>query len=216
MRNRNVARKPKKARLTKREAILPAPTDIVNAHDLSMDVWIEKSKLYFTEMAQALTARLAYEMTPGNMFETHDAILAMADALGEFVKVAREKTVHILVNEGTQTSQAGSVAFRWEKGGRVWEKKAVVRMGVDPQKIEALLRAKGFQLEKGMDATIEYKPNQWKLQVLVAEGQVTQDELDACQKSRVYAASRSTELREGETTEVIHYKDKDKDNQEEQ
>jgi hypothetical protein len=69
-------------------------------------------------------------------------------------------------------------------------------MTTDPAKYVPMMNAKGIPLERYADATVVYKPNEPKLRQAVAEGVLTQEELDAMRKKLTWILERPRSLEE--------------------
>ena len=93
--------------------------------------------------------------------------------------VAKEMIKSMVLEKGKQTTDKGSrelVVAGYQLEVRPH------RTGLDPAKVQALLKAKGLDFEVGMDADISWKVNEQKLALAVEiKKQLTEDEVVSCQ-----------------------------------
>lgn len=124
--------------------------------------------------AQQLSAPL---IKPATLARTIDRLKTWADAIEDLQKVAKQKTLELLEKQGETVTEKGTK--RAVVDGLQFEARPH-RTGVDPKKLEALLRAKKLDVAAYMDATISYKVNESRLPVLISDNRLTQAELDSC------------------------------------
>ena len=137
----------------------------------------EKSKLVtaLTHYANVL-ANLTDEQVP--------AAFDMTDQFKELAEEARSRLRDrlLLIIQATGQTQGDKGTMSTESGG--FKLTAIpTRTGVDPKKLEALLRRKGIDPAVAMDATITYKVNLAKLATVQA---VTPGEVAACASDKAF------------------------------
>lgn len=98
-------------------------------------------------------------------------------------RMVRDRALLYLNVHGQQVTDKGTKEV--ELGG--YRLRAVpMRTGLDPKKVEAMLRMKHIPPEMHMQSTIVYKVDEAKLSKLVESKQVNQVDLDACQYDKTY------------------------------
>jgi hypothetical protein len=146
-----------------------------------------KSKLFLAlnHYATALT-NLAPEQVPA-AFDMTDQLKDLAEEVRQRL---RERLLLQVQADGERTTEKGSVAA--SIGG--FKVTAIpMRTGLDPKKLEALLRRKAIPAEKVMDATIAYKVNETKLAVAQAEKLLSPTDVESCRYDRSYRVQVSRE-----------------------
>lgn len=136
----------------------------------------EKAKLFtaLNSYANAL-ANLSDEQVPA-AFDMTDQLRDMAE---EVRTRLRDRILLYVQAKGRQLTDKGSMTA--ESGG--FKLTAIpTRTGIDPKKLEALLRRKGIDPAVAMDATITYKVNMGKL----ATCSLTPGELTACSYDKAF------------------------------
>lgn len=131
----------------------------------------EKNKL-FTALSSYATAlaNLTDEQVP----QAFDMTDQLEDLAKEVRTRLRDRLLLYVQANGTKATDKGSM--KAEAGG--YRLVAIpTRTGIDPKKLEALLRRKGIDPAGVMDTTITYKVNLAKLSTTSC---LTQTELDAC------------------------------------
>lgn len=137
----------------------------------------EKAKLFtaLSSYANAL-ANLSDEQVPA-AFDMTDQLRDMAE---EVRTRLRDRILLYVQAKGRQLTDKGSMTA--ESGG--FKLTAIpTRTGIDPKKLEALLRRKGIDPAVAMDATITYKVNMGKLAACAA---LTPGELTACSYDKAF------------------------------
>lgn len=133
---------------------------------------------------KALTSALSQvalaiqENTPPEAVATiYEGLSNWGGALERVQKMVKERLLTLAVSQGRVATEKGT--RRLQVGG--WELEARVhRSGLDPKRVEGLLRAKGLPVEQYMDPTISYKVNENRLEGGVNLGKLTADEVESC------------------------------------
>ena len=94
-------------------------------------------------------------------------------------KLVKERVKALVLQNGTKATEAGTK--RLTIGGYVLEVQPAAT-GYDGKRVEALLRAKNIYLDQGMDSTVSWKVNEGKLENLVREKKLSNQELKTCLK----------------------------------
>jgi hypothetical protein len=138
----------------------------------------------FKQGVVALAERLSGELTPIILTETYELIQTYEKALGKISEIAKKNLkafveTNGLVEEGSK-----------QKVATIGEYQVTcrpVRTTFDPKRVEALLRAKNMNVEKGMDREISYTVNESKLQSLITTKKMTADEVESCRYPLTYS-----------------------------
>lgn len=123
--------------------------------------------------AQALT-KLAIEKVPGTL----SLVKSWKDALDVCEEQLKSRLLDLIATDGNVKTEKGSkelVVNGYKLTSRPW------RTGIDAKKLETMLRARGLNVAKYMDAQVSYGVNESKLDLLLAEGGVDADELKTCE-----------------------------------
>lgn len=140
-------------------------------------------QLVFAQVAELLN----HDLEPDKLAVIFDSLKAWEKNVEDLNKVAKEK-VKILVHEtGEEVSDAGS--RRLYAGDLVLEIRPSGG-GPNAKRIEALIRAKGYDPATYMDSEVVYKYNEEKFKKL----KLTKEERESCFNERVYAV-QSPKLR---------------------
>lgn len=134
----------------------------------------EKQKLWGALQAYAAAlSNLTDEQVP-TAFGTADELQKLSEDVRSRL---RDRLLLYLQVNGQKTTEKGSVAA--DVGG--FTVTAIpTRTGIDPKKLETLLRRKGIDVEAGMDATVAYKVNPEKVAKLLESGRLHEQDREAC------------------------------------
>lgn len=128
----------------------------------------------FAGLAEMLSAEVVpAPVLAGVMYVLRDA----KKVEGSLEELAKGRIVSLLKEQGTVKSDKGARELAvngWKLSMKPY------RTGIDPKKLEALLRAKKLEPASFMDTAITYSVNEQKLGVLVAHKHLTSDELETC------------------------------------
>ena len=140
----------------------------------------EKTKLFtaLNSYANAL-AQLSNEQVPA-AFDMTDQLKDLAE---EVRARLRDRLLLLVQAQGRTITDKGSMTT--ETGG--FKVTAIpTRTGIDPKKLEAMLRRKSIALEKVMDATLTYKTNDAKLQDALGTQLLTLAEVKSCEFDKAF------------------------------
>lgn len=103
----------------------------------------------------------------------------VGDAIGDMKSGLEDKVKILLEQKGEQVTEKGSRSYT-ENGVTLTMRPT--RTGLDPRKLEQLLRMKKLKLTEYMDeeVTVKYKVNQSKLDMQAAAKKLTDAELEQC------------------------------------
>lgn len=104
-------------------------------------------------------------------------------------KVAKIRLIEVIKRHGKATTDKGSMGFNvggWHLGMQPY------RTGVDPKKLEGMLRAKGIDPAKWMVQTISYSLNADKVTQLQDKKILTVEELDNCKYNESWTVKTPT------------------------
>lgn len=128
-----------------------------------------------------LAAELRGELSNSQLANAYTRMNAWVESLDALTKNVRERILDLLKGSGTQVTEKGALEYEdngWILRARPW------RTGYDSKKVEALLRAKGADVARWMDADVKYKVNQTKLGGAMQAGVLTDAELETCRDGR--------------------------------
>ncbi len=111
------------------------------------------------------------------------------DRLDKVVEMSKAALKKAALAQGEQTSASGTRQLR--VGDAVIIVKAQnSELSLDEDKVQGKLMGKGIPNDKGMNATIVWKPDLQKLKILVAEGLLTEQDLIDCRAERKWALQK--------------------------
>jgi len=114
-------------------------------------------------------------LTNEELVEVFDNLKVVEGGIGEVVKVARERVMELVKNDGEQDGNSLKL--------NVGEFEVLARprkLGPDAKLVQALLESKGLELNVYMTPKISYSVNEAALKILVANGALTEAEVKAC------------------------------------
>lgn len=149
------------------------------------------SDIVLAEKKQMMTALHAFASALSNLteeqvpdaFDTVDKMQKLSDEVREQLRT------RLLLFLNVHGSTKGDKGTKEAESGGYLLQAIPTRTGIDPKKLEALLRRKRLDVESGMDATITFKVNEDKLARLVASGQLSEQDREACRYERAYRVS---------------------------
>jgi len=106
--------------------------------------------------------------------ETFDMLKGYEDAVSDVAGVARGKLLDMLKEKGSGESSLKLTVGDWELSARPR------KTGLDAKKLEAVLRAKGIDPTNYMTTKVTYEVDPTRAPLLIADGKLTQAELDTC------------------------------------
>lgn len=106
--------------------------------------------------------------------ETFDMLKGYEDAISDVAGVARGKLLDLLKEKGSGESSLKLTVGDWELSARPR------KTGLDAKKLEALIRAKGIDPTNYMTTKVTYEVDPARTELLIADGKLTQAELDTC------------------------------------
>lgn len=128
---------------------------------------------------------LSHELAPLELAAVQGKLKGWSDAIEALCKSARDRMLALIKEKGQKETDAGTLRYR--EGGMVFEARPL-KTGLDPKKVEALLRAKGVtHIEQYMTPTISYTMNDATRSLILRDGKMTEAELDTCRYGESYA-----------------------------
>lgn len=158
---------------------------------LAPKTWSDRAVHGIKMALVALSEPLALHTTPkADLVSAWDFLKDLEHDLDVLREQARKEIMRFVLETGQGTSEdRGSKAL--QVGDRILRVTVTKDSILDPKKCEALLRAKGFDPAKHMDAVVTYKAKESGLNYAVSCGDVTQEEADSCRKPVVYRVDHS-------------------------
>ncbi len=153
-------------------------------------------KMRINAVAEGLAAVakiVAGPATPTQMMSVMSQLKSWSSAVSDIEKIAKKQILLVLQMEGEKVTDKGSL--RLEKDGVRFEARPH-RTGVDPKKLEALLRAKKLNVEGWMTPTITYKVNEENVVELRTRGIITPAEYAAIQYETTMVVQQPTPVAE--------------------
>lgn len=140
----------------------------------------QKTKLFAAlQEYAAVLSNLENEQVPA-AFEMTDQLKELAE---EVRTRLRDRLLLIVSAVGTKVTEKGSMAADL---GNFLVKAIPTRTGVDPKKLEGLLRKRQIELTRIMDATVTYKVNEHKLLDAQVTKLLTQADVDSCRYDKAF------------------------------
>lgn len=134
-------------------------------------------------LALAEYADMLSNLTPEQVPQAFELTKQMSDLTDEVHKRLREQMLQRVQAEGQTITEKGSMALT--VGG--YKVTAIpTKTGIDPKKLESLLRKRGADVEAVMDATVSYKLNPGKVAVAEAAGKLTRDDIANCTYDKAF------------------------------
>lgn len=130
-----------------------------------------------------LAQAVSMDLTPKQVGFGLSRLLDIEAAVTDIVKSMKDRVKALVLIKGEVTTEKGSRQLNTD--GTLLEIRPH-KTGLDPKKVEALLRAKGKNPSEFMDAVISYKVNTEKLQ----GARFTEQELQNCQVDLNWAVQR--------------------------
>ncbi len=110
-------------------------------------------------------------------------IKSLTGALENAEGLVKNRAVEMVRTKGNRETEKGTYSLQL---GAYTVRAIPTRTGVDSKKLEAHLRGRGIEVTKAMDATLTYKVNEGKLATCLAEGVLSQSEVDGCKADTSY------------------------------
>lgn len=145
------------------------------------------------QLADMLNNMLATADTARKVADAHDAARKVEDVAKQFAKAFRNKCLEAILAHGTRVTEKGTLEL--DLGNGLAQQAIPTKTGIDPEKLEGLLRAKGWVPERAMDPEISYKVNADKVAGLVHSGRITQGEREAIEYDLVYRVTKVQPLK---------------------
>jgi len=189
--------KAQKKNFTQPESIVEtglAVTQRVNGNLMKFDKALPLAKSMLADGLQQLTATLAMrDLEPLQVREVFDYSAGLADAVDEAKKLARARVLSLILESGEATGSGESKKFVYPDGRTQLAK--ATKVGIDPKKFEAALRAKGIEVVKYMVPDIKYKlPSDYDApKQAIDDGLFTADEIKTLNYEPAFAVERSKE-----------------------
>lgn len=147
------------------------------------------SALANREPVVALVRGMAQEIAtlgPAQYGDAHNFLAFLESSVSKLKEMVEGMAEKEVLARGETITEKGSKGI--ELGG--WYVRAIPnRTGIDPKKFEARLRTKGHLPENYMQAKITYAMDPDKTAKALADGVITQAELDACRYELTYKLS---------------------------
>lgn len=137
-----------------------------------------------TKAIEGLAQLASGALTPRQLAVGVARLQAAYDALENILKNLKAKITALVLTEGTQVTEKGSRQLRVDGAGVLTIRPH--RTGLDPKKVEALLRAKGKSPGDFMDAVVAYKVNEGKLK----KAELNADEIKLCEFDLTWAVMK--------------------------
>lgn len=142
-------------------------------------------------------------LTKAEIMESYEATRSAQDALEYTGEQGKKILIQYLERHGTKIPDLEVEryhALEIEQDG-IRMSATPFRKTIDPKKVEALLRAKGFKPENHMDSVITLKFNNAKIQMLIGNGDITKDELENCRHDFAWKVTRPRSTRKAADNE---------------
>lgn len=136
------------------------------------------------EVVKTYAEALSNPLTPERLTEVFDQVRAFQKNMDDLYEAARQKVLALVTEQGDTVTATGSK--RLELEGWLLEIRPQ-KTGYDSKKVLAVLRNKDINPNVYMDTEITYKANPEKMDLLVTEGLLTKNELEACKVDLKYA-----------------------------
>jgi len=137
----------------------------------------------FAELALPFSGRI--EAKPAVLAEAYDRLTEVQKVVEDTIKVAKDKMKELVKSTGTFVE--GTKGSYEAVLGEYQYSIRPTRTGVDPKKLEALLRSKDKDPEVYMDPKVTYTVNEQKLGAALAKKVLTKAELETCMYEESYA-----------------------------
>jgi hypothetical protein len=123
------------------------------------------------------------DLKPGPLSSLFAQVKTWERAIEDLVKNGRDRLLNLVLEQGEQVTETGTKRLTVDG----WEIEARPRKsGLDPKKLEGLLRAKNLPVEKYMTPEITYSVSELGVQNLLREGKMTPDEMTNCHHELAY------------------------------
>ncbi len=175
--------------------VAQAITKKVSGNDLVFNDALPLAKVKIADGLQQLTACVAMKnLEPIQVREIFDYSKSVEDAVKEAAGFARARVLELALRTGEATGGTGESRKLTYPDGRVTLVKAQ-KVGVDPKKFEAALRAKSVEVTKYMVPDIKYKmPSDYDAAKQAVDDRIfTEDEVKTFSYDQSYAVERSKE-----------------------
>lgn len=124
-----------------------------------------------------IAATLSLDLTPGVLSDLFFHIKDWERNLESLAKNGRDRLLTLVLEKGYEATESGTRRVEIEG----WELEARPRRtGVDPKRLEALLRAKQLDPAKYMATEVKFVLSEEKLRQALEDGAMTNDELQTC------------------------------------
>lgn len=136
-----------------------------------------------TVSAMMTLADWLQRVEPDEFGQALNLLKSLGSALEDAEGVVKARAVEMVRKQGVKETEKGTMSLTL--GGHTI-RAIPTRTGVDAKKLEAHLRGRGLDPAVAMDATITYKVNDGKLARAVADGTLSQSEVDGCRADTSY------------------------------
>lgn len=133
---------------------------------------------------QILADALSNSPDTATVIQVQQAIKSWNKRIEDTEKVSKAILIQALRDSGTKVTDKGSLSLTV---GEFRVEARPTRTGLDPKKVEALLRAKDLSLDELMDKEVKYILNETRLATAVEQELLTQEELETCRYELSYA-----------------------------
>jgi hypothetical protein len=137
---------------------------------------IEKGSI---RLWQAFASQLS-NLTPEQYPHALQFIKVTEKLTEDAAKLLKPMVIELVKGQGNKATDLGTM--RLNVGGFTLEIQPNSTGKLEEKKVEALLRAKGLDVETHMDAVVTYEVNESKLNAAMKAGRLSKDELDTCRK----------------------------------
>ena len=147
----------------------------------TLGTWVQEAGLAVNNGLTRLSQVLSETNLPDNVMGlAWGKVKEWAKAMETIEDIAKKKMASAVQARGVKDPDTKGT-MRLEVGDGMVVPIRPWRTGIDDKKLEAMLRAKGLDPERGMDTVVTYKKNDTKLGTLIGEKVITSDELAQCE-----------------------------------
>lgn len=172
----------------------------MNALAMTYDEAITQYQGHIGKAMQALTCAIALkDLTPPQLGQVFGFTKATEDAVKEAAKLARARSLDMLLTKGVPVGEKG-LSREVDLGGGKYIRATIQKSGTDPEKFEAGLRAKDVSVIKYMESVTKYKLKEGTASqdMALADGVFSADELKAMDYEPDYRVDRPKERKGGD------------------
>lgn len=156
---------------------MAAKTKALAKRQVTMPAITEASSKLGDSALRAVADLLSMDLTPGAIGAIHAQLGAWEKNIKDLQSNTKQRLVALLKDKGQVVTNKGSRELLVD-GYRIRCKP--YRSGVDPKKLEALVRAKGLDPEQIMQQVITYDLDPVKLGIAVEKKLISSDEAATC------------------------------------